>query len=60
MRDDIRQGATGRLELVVFENDEREETSADEQKKHECVWLGEEDLAGFRLPEGHRFLLNSI
>lgn len=46
--------------LFELENDEREETSADEKDKHECVWLAERELARFRLPEGHRFLLDSI
>lgn len=46
--------------LFELENNEREETSADEQKKHECVWLNETELEKFRLPEGHRFLLKHI
>jgi len=46
--------------LFELEDDEREDLSADEQKKHECVWLSNEELKTFRLPEGHQFLLDSI
>lgn len=46
--------------LFELENDEREDLSADEQKKHEYVWLDKSELEKFRLPEGHRFLLNSL
>jgi len=46
--------------LFDLENDEREQISDDEQKNHECVWLGEADLENFRLPEGHRFLLKYV
>ena len=44
--------------LFELENDDREEISSDEQEKHSCVWLGEDELEKFQLPEGHRFLLN--
>jgi 8-oxo-dGTP pyrophosphatase MutT (NUDIX family) len=46
--------------LFELENDERAEISADEQKKHECVWLDKEELKKFRLPEGHRFFLDGL
>ena len=46
--------------LFELENDEREELSADEQKRHEVLWLTTAELEEFQLPEGHRFLLNSI
>ncbi len=46
--------------LFELENDERDLISADEQKKHECVWLDKTELEKFRLPEGHRFLLESF
>jgi 8-oxo-dGTP pyrophosphatase MutT (NUDIX family) len=34
--------------------------SADELAKHESVWLKAEELTNFRLPEGHRFLVDHI
>lgn len=46
--------------LFELENDEREELAEDELKKHEPVWLDEEELISFRLPEGHRFLLGYV
>ena len=46
--------------LFELESDEQEELSADEQKKHDYVWLDESELEKFRLPESHRFLLESI
>ncbi len=46
--------------LFELENDEREVVSEDEQKNHDCVWLSPEELDKFRLPEGHRFLLEDI
>lgn len=46
--------------LFELENDEQAPLSAEEQKKHECVWLNREELETFRLPEGHRFLMKSI
>jgi len=46
--------------LFELENEEREQILTDEQQKHECVWLNKIELEKFRLPEGHRFLLNSI
>lgn len=46
--------------LFELENNEREQLTADEQQKHECVWLDETELKNFRLPEGHRFLLDSV
>lgn len=46
--------------LFELEDDEREETSAEEQRKHECVWLDAQELAAFRLPEGHRYILRGI
>lgn len=46
--------------LFELENNEREQLTADEQKKHDCVWLDETELAKFRLPEGHRFVLDSL
>lgn len=46
--------------LFELENEDREPISAEEQEKHECVWLDEDGLKQFRLPEGHRFLLEHI
>lgn len=48
------------FQCFLFElvDDEHEEINADEQTKHEPVWLSTEELKTFRLPEGHRFVLN--
>lgn len=48
------------FQCFLFElvDDEREPVSAAEQEKHEPVWLSPEELETFRLPEGHRFVLN--
>jgi len=46
--------------LFELENDEHELISEEEQKNHDCVWLSEEELKTFRLPEGHRFLLKFV
>lgn len=46
--------------LFELQNDERDELSNDEQMKHECVWLGVEEIKAFKLPEGHRFLFDSM
>ena len=34
--------------------------SEDEQKNHNCIWLSEEELKSFRLPEGHQYLLKYV
>ena len=44
--------------LFELVDDERYEPSAEEQQKHESVWLGTDDLRQFRLPPGHRFVLD--
>jgi hypothetical protein len=46
----------------VFEliDDERDELAEGENQKHAPVWLTPEELATFRLPEGHRFLVGFI
>lgn len=46
--------------LFELVDDERDEPSEDEQDKHEFVWLDEEELTNFQLPEGQRFILKSI
>lgn len=46
--------------LFELENDEHTELADDEQKKHEIVWLTKDELMRFRLPEGHKFLLDYI
>jgi 8-oxo-dGTP pyrophosphatase MutT (NUDIX family) len=46
--------------LFELENDERDELVEDEAKKHDPVWLSEEELKSFRLTEGHRFLLDYV
>ena len=45
------------LELV---DDERAGLTKDELAKHEPVWLDDAELAAFRLPEGHRWLMDFI
>ncbi len=51
-----------RFQCFLFElvSDKREEPDADELAKHEPVWLDPEALASFRLPEGHRWLIDYI
>ncbi len=46
--------------LFELENDESDDISSDEQKIHECVWLSRDEIKDFRLPEGHRYLLESL
>lgn len=48
------------FQCFLFElvDDERDAVSGDEQKKHNSIWLSEEELKSFRLPEGHRFTLD--
>lgn len=46
--------------LFELESDECDPLSDEEKKRHECVWLNEDELDKFRLPEGHRFLLDYI
>jgi 8-oxo-dGTP pyrophosphatase MutT (NUDIX family) len=46
--------------LFELENNEREQISLDEKKKHECVWLDKAELKQFRLPKGQRFLIDLV
>ena len=46
--------------LFELENDECDEISQDEQKIHDHVWLSKEEMKNFKLPEGHRFIFESI
>lgn len=46
--------------LFELENDEHDEPSEDELGKHDPVWLDEEELKQFRLPESHRYLIDYI
>lgn len=46
--------------LFELEDDAREPLSEGEAAKHDCVWLTEDDLDTFRLPEGHRFLYENV
>jgi 8-oxo-dGTP pyrophosphatase MutT (NUDIX family) len=50
------------MQCFLFElvDDARDEVSAEEKKKHECVWLTENELKNFRLPAGMRFVVDSI
>jgi len=44
--------------LFELENEDREQITTEEQAIHEPVWLSKKELEQFRLPEGHRFVLN--
>jgi leucyl-tRNA synthetase len=46
--------------LFELEDEEQEGIVEDEQKKHDYVWLSKEEMMDFRLPEGHRFLMDGI
>lgn len=46
--------------LFDLENNERAPIAEDEQSKHECVWLTEEEMKRFNLPEGHRFVFDHV
>ena len=46
--------------LFELTDDEQETVDADEKKKHEYVWLTKDEMMSFRLPEGHRFLMDGI
>ena len=46
--------------LFELESDECGTVSEGEQKIHEHVWLSEEEMKNFNLPEGHRFIFDSI
>lgn len=44
--------------LFELENDVRDAISQKELDQHEPLWLSREELESFRLPLGHRFVLN--
>lgn len=46
--------------LFELENDECDAVAEEELRKHEPVWLTEDELVSFRLHEGHRFLLDYV
>ena len=46
--------------LFELEDEEKDPLSNEEVKKHEVVWLSEDELVNFRLPEGHRYLINYV
>ena len=46
--------------LFELENDDRDDVSSEEQGIHECIWLSKEELQSFKLPEGHRYILENI
>lgn len=50
------------FQCFLFEliNEEGEELSEEEIAKHDVVWLDEEELKQFRLPDGQRFLVDKI
>jgi 8-oxo-dGTP pyrophosphatase MutT (NUDIX family) len=50
-----------RFRCFLFEvNDTPEKPTDSELAKHKPVWLDSDELKSFRLPEGHRYLLNYI
>lgn len=46
--------------LFDLVDDTREEPSETERDKHDPVWLTREEMERFRLPEGHRFLIEEV
>jgi ADP-ribose pyrophosphatase YjhB (NUDIX family) len=44
--------------LFELVDDDHDPVSAEEQEKHESVWLTRDELKDFHLPEGHRFVLD--
>ena len=46
--------------LFELINDEKDQTTEDENAKHQCLWLTESELKDFRLPEGHRFVFDYV
>lgn len=46
--------------LFELEGDERDPVSPEEIAKHEYTWLDTDALEKFRLPEGHRFLIDYV
>lgn len=46
--------------LFELENDLHDALTEDENSKHTCLWLDENELIDFRLPEGHRYLLDYV
>lgn len=45
------------FELV---DDERDPVFEEEQARHEVVWLTKDEMEQFHMPEGHRFVFDSI
>lgn len=43
--------------LFELIDDERDEIDVGEKAKHEPVWLSRKEMETFRLPEGHRFII---
>lgn len=50
------------FDCLYFElqNGDRESIGADEQEKHEVVWLSAEEMDKFRLPESHRYTWDEL
>ena len=50
------------VQPFLFEliDEEREPISAEEDAIHEVIWLDHDQLKQFRLPEGHRFILDNV
>lgn len=46
--------------LFELEDGEQDDISDEEREKHDYVWLSKDELEKFRLPEGHRFLLDQV
>lgn len=46
--------------LFELKDEEQDPLLDNEKEKHDFVWLTEDELKQFRLPEGHRYLMNYI
>lgn len=46
--------------LFELEDDEQKAINADEQAKHDLVWLAEDEVANWLTPEGHVYVWNEL
>ena len=46
--------------LFELEDEEQDPLSDEEKQRHDFVWLTEDELEKFRLPQGHRYLMDYI
>ena len=56
----VNRHAHFRCFLFEITNHDPIKLSGTELEKHEPVWLSEAEIESFRLPEGHRYLLDYI